>query len=263
MTTLLDRVSTAGRRAETRSEFRLPAVARGRRPLVAVASTALVLASVAIFASLYSSADHQVPVLVVTTTIHQGQRIIGSDLGTVDVAASGGLSVVPVADATELSGTWAASTIPAGSLINRSDVTTSRPLAVGTGVVGLALKDGQLPAGGVEPGDRVMIVVTPATGSVPVEGTTDGSDSHTSPGSSSSDGALVSEATVYQATVPASSSASGAVELVSVVVPSNVAADVASASASSQVSLVLLPSEAPASSTNSDPGATGAAKGSS
>ncbi len=177
MTTLLDRVSTAGRRAETRSEFRLPAVARGRRPLVAVASTALVLASVAIFASLYSSADHQVPVLVVTTTIHQGQRIIGSDLGTVDVAASGGLSVVPVADATELSGTWAASTIPAGSLINRSDVTTSRPLAVGTGVVGLALKDGQLPAGGVEPGDRVMIVVTPATGSVPVEGTTDGSDS--------------------------------------------------------------------------------------
>ncbi len=263
MTTLLDRSSTVRQRTEGRSEPRLPVVARGRRPLVAVASTALVLASVAIFATVYSSADKRVPVLVVTTTIHQGQRITGSDLGTVDVAASGGLSMVPVAEASELSGTWAASTIPAGSLINRSDVTTSRPLAGGTAVVGLALKEGQLPAGGVEPGDRVMIVATPAAGSlVPVEGANNGTDPNTSSGSTLNNGVLVPEATVFQVEVPSSSSASGAVELVSVAVPSTVAAGVASASASSQVSLVLLANNGSTPSTSSASGAPVTAKGS-
>ena len=178
MTSLLDRTPTAGRSSNGRGEYRLPVVTRGRRPLVTVASALLVLASIAIFASVYSSADHRVPVLVVTSTIRQGQRITGSDLGTVDVAASGGLSVIPVASASELSGTWAAVTIPAGSLMALSDVTSSRPLAGGSAVVGLALKEGQLPSNGVEPGDQVMIIQTPGVGTVlPVDGAADGSGS--------------------------------------------------------------------------------------
>ncbi len=201
-------------------------------------SALLVLASIAIFASLYSSADHRVPVLVVTTTVQQGQRITSSQLGSVDVAASGGLSVIPAASASELSGTWAAVTIPAGSLISLQDVTSSRPLAGGSAVVGLSLKDGQLPADGVQPGDQVMIVQASSAGStLPTGGAADGSGA----GATAAGGVLVARATVFESTTPPASSASGAAELVSVEVPSTQAAAVASASAASQVSLVLLP----------------------
>lgn len=258
MTSLLDRTPTPERSANGHGQYRLPVRARERRPLVTVACALLVLASIAIFASVYSSADHRVPVLVVTSTIRQGQRITGGHLGTVEVAASGGLSVIPVASASELSGTWAAVTIPAGSLISLHDVTSSRPLASGSAVVGLALKDGQLPADGVEPGDQVMVVQTPAIGSVlTVGGTTDGSDTGTGDGSgdgsdsgadsgsgsgpTSDSGVLVAQATVFEASAPPASSASDSAELVSVEVPATEAAAVASASSASQVSLVLLP----------------------
>jgi hypothetical protein len=108
VTSLLDRTPTPERSANGHGQYRLPVRARERRPLVTVACALLVLASIAIFASVYSSADHRVPVLVVTSTIRQGQRITGGHLGTVEVAASGGLSVIPVASASELSGTWPA-----------------------------------------------------------------------------------------------------------------------------------------------------------
>ena len=243
MTSLLDRTATDDRSVPRRGEYRLPVATRGRRPLVTVASALLVVASVAVFASIYSSTDRRAPVLVVTTTILQGQRITGSDLGTVYVAASGGLSVIPVASASELSGTWATVTIPSGSLISLRDVTSSRPLAGGNAVVGLSLKDGQLPADGVQPGNRVMIVQTPGAGSVlPSPATSAGSSS----GTTSASGVLVAQATVFEATVPSPSSGSGAAELVSVEVPATLAAAVASASSASEVSLVLLP----------DPGST-------
>lgn len=235
---------------------------RGRRPLVTAASALLVVASIAVFASIYTSADHRVPVVFVTSTIHQGQRIIGSDLGTVDVAASGGLSMIPAASASELSGTWAAVTLPAGSLISTRDVTSSRPLAGGNAVVGLSLKDGQLPADGVQPGDEVMIVQTPGTGSaLPVGGVPDTSGSGSGPVASS--GVLVARSTVFASSVPAPSSASGASELVSVEVPSTVAAAVASASSASQVSLVLLPDTASVTSDVTSGGGIGGGRGSS
>ncbi len=261
MTSLLDRPPAAGRSTNGRGEYRLPVVTRGRRPLVTVASALLVLASIAIFASVYSSADHRVPVLVVTSTIRQGQPITGSDLGTVDVAASGGLSMIPVGSASELSGTWAAVTIPTGSLIALSDVTSSRPLASGSAVVGLALKEGQLPSNGVEPGDQVMIIQTPGVGTVlPVEGAADGSGSDLGTGAAgtiAASGVLVAQATVFEATAPPAASTSGVAELVSVEVPSTLAAAVASASSASQVSLVLLPaSDSSASGGSSGGGST-------
>ena len=239
MTSLLDR-SPAVSPTPRRDGYRLPVAARGRRPLVTAASALLVVASIALFASIYSSADRRVPVLIVTSTIHQGQRITGSDLGTVDVAASSGLSVIPVASASELSGTWATVTIPTGSLISLRDVTSSRPLAGGNAVVGLSLKDGQLPSDGVQPGDQVMIVQTPGAGSSPpAAGASDSSSSVS--GTAVASGVLVAQATVFAASVPPPSSASSAAELVSVEVPATLAAAVASASSASQVSLVLLP----------------------
>ena len=208
-----------------------------------VASVLLVLASIAIFAGIYSSADHRVPVLTVVKTIHEGQPITGSDLGTADVATSANVAPIPVSGAAALSGTWAAVTLPAGSLLTLADVTTKRPLPIGSAVVGVTLKDGQLPSAGVEPGDLVMIVQTPVGGAVlPVAGSGAGATAGSSAtADASAIGVLVAQATVFETATPSPSSASGAAELVSVEVPSTEAAAVASAAASSQVTLVLLP----------------------
>jgi hypothetical protein len=250
MTSLLDRqsvpASAANADAKTngRGGYRIPVAARGRRPLMTVGSALLVLVSIAVFSTVYSSADHRVPVLTVTSTIQQGQRITSHDLGTAEVASSGGLSPVPVASASELSGKWAAVTIPAGSLLTLGDVTSNRPLAGGSAVVGLALKDGQLPSIGVEPGDQVMIVQTLGAGSVlPVTDVSGGSDTQSSTAISgtTATGVLVAQASVFETATPTTSTASGAAELVSVVVPSTLAAAVATAAAASQVSVVLLP----------------------
>jgi hypothetical protein len=210
---------------------------------VTVASALLVLASIAIFAGIYSSADHRVPVLTVVTTIHQGQPITGNDLGTASVATSANLAPIPVSSAAALSGTWAAVTLPAGSLLTLADVTTKHPLPIGSAVVGVSLKDGQLPSGGVEPGDLVMIVQTPAAGAVlPVAGSGAGiNDGPSATADAPETGVLVAQATVFGTAAPSPSSASGAAELVSVEVPSTEAAAVAAAAASAQVTLVLLP----------------------
>jgi hypothetical protein len=182
---------------------------------------------------------------MVTRTIEQGHHITASDLGSVGVSTSGGVTPVPVADASELSGKWAAETIPAGSLLTLGDVTSARPLPVGTAVVGLALKDGQMPSGGVLPGDQVMMVQTPGAGAVlpyagsadSSSGTADGGDAN---GADATSGVLVAQATVFDVATPSASS-SGTAELVSVEVPSTLAASVATASAADQVSVVLLP----------------------
>ncbi len=165
MTSTLERTKKTTPAGEAPSErFRLPGPSRTRRPLTAVASAAVVFASIAVFASIYSGAGHQTSVLIVTATIEKGQLISGSDLGQSSVSTSGGITPIPVSSAPELSGRRAAVTIPAGSLLTSGDLTTAQPIATGDAVVGLALKAGQLPSSGLVPGDQVMIVETASPG---------------------------------------------------------------------------------------------------
>ena len=206
---------------------------------MAVASAVVVFASIAAFAAIYSSANHQVEALIVTTTIEQGQPITANDLGQSGVAISGGVTAIPVADASELSGKRAAVTIPAGSLLTPADVTSSQPIASGDAVVGMALKAAQLPAAGVSSGDQVMVVQTASPGT-PLS-TTGSTDSSTG-ASGASTGVLVAHASVFDVATPPANASGTVSELVSVEVPSTLAAAVSTAAAGDQVSLVLLPS---------------------
>jgi len=221
-----------------RERFRLPGPPRTRRPLMAVASAAVVFASIAVFASVYSGAGHQTSALIVTTTIEKGQLISGSDLGQSSVSISGGVTPISVSSAPELSGRRAAVTIPAGSLLTSGDVTAAQPIVTGDAVVGLALKAGQLPSSGVVPGDQVMIVETASPGApltaVPSSG---GSSAATTTG------VLVPQAGVFDVEAPSADSSAGVSQLVSVEVSSTVAAAVSTAAAADQVSLVLLPDD--------------------
>ncbi len=245
MTSLMEgKPREAPTRGESKTEFRLPVTSRGRRPLVAVVSALLVFTSIAVFASVYSSANHQTPALIVVQTIQEGQRISGTDLGQASVAISAGVSPIPVSSAPLLAGKRAAVTIPAGSLLTLADVAGSVPIAAGEAVVGMALKDGEYPSAGVESGDQVMIVQSaspgaPATASASATATDTGSGSQNAGGSAS--GVLVPQATVFDVGPPSANSSSGASLLVSVEVSTTLAAEVSNAASAGEVSLVLLP----------------------
>ncbi len=238
MTTLLDRSLRSASHPEAGGTTTgLPSGRHTRRPLMAVVSAAIVLASVAAFAAVYRSSSHPSSVLIVTTTIQQGQQITGSDLGQASADVSNGVSPIPVAAVGELAGKRAAVTIPAGSLLVTADISGSPPIGPGDAVVGLALKSGQLPSNGVEPGDQVMIVQTAAPGALP----TGSSPAGTASSAFGTAGILVPEATVFDTAVPPLNSSSGATELVSVEVSATLGAAVSTDAAADQVSLVLLP----------------------
>ncbi len=244
MTSLLDRSGRGtGLDEDATASRRLPSAPRTRRPLLVAGSAAVVFVSVAAFASLYSSSNHQIAALVVTRTVPQGQAITGGDLGQASVDISGGVQPIAVGDAPTLAGKRAAVTIPSGSLLVPSDVTASPVLAPGDAVVGLALKDGQLPSAGVEAGDQVMIVQTGPPGtpvSAESQTTTSGSESDATT-TVEPTGVLVARARVFDTSLPPANSSAGAAELVSVEVSQADAAAVSTAATAGQVSVVLLP----------------------
>ena len=239
MTALLDRGPTGTTEPATpRTQSRLPAAGSSRRPMVVVASAFVVFASIAVFTSVYSSATRQQAVIVVTHDIQQGQVITSSDLGQARVSIAGGVVPVPVAEASELNGKRASVTIPAGSLLVSSDLTTAPQVAPGNAIVGLSLKPGQLPSEGVKTGDQVMVVQTASPGTaVGSVGSLSGSGGV----AGGAAGVLVPEAPVFQTAAPSAAAGDGASELVSIEVSATLAAAVTTAAVADQVSLVLLP----------------------
>ncbi|MGO8871610.1 MAG: SAF domain-containing protein [Acidimicrobiales bacterium] len=228
----------------TGSASGLPASPKRRRPILLVASALVVFASIAVFATVYSSADRQTVVLVATRTIEQGQRFTGSDLGQASAAVTGGTALIPVTQASELAGKRAAVTIPTGSLLTSGDVTQAPSVPPGYAVVGLSLKVGQVPAAGVAPGDQVMIVQTASPGT-PLTDPSIGDEAPTAGAGSSPTGVLVAQATVFDVEQPPPDT-SGVMQLVSVEVSSTLAAAVSTAGVADQVALVVLPDGATA-----------------
>jgi hypothetical protein len=230
-----------------------PSGRRDRRPLVLAASLALIGASVAGFVSVYASAGRTTPVVVLVHPMDQGQLFTSSDLGRAEVSVPTGVGTIPVSEASLLSGKRAATALPAGSLLTPGDLSSGPSITEGDAVVGLALKDGALPASGLSPGDPVLVVQTAAPGSAlgsptasgssPVVGTsvTTSSGVEISGTASAGEGTLVPVATVFAVAQPDPSSSGGYALLVSIEVPSDDAAGVATAAAAGQVSLVLLP----------------------
>jgi len=256
MTSVLGRVGVprgASDRSVAPAQRSLPSPARTRRPLLAVGSVAVIVASVAAFVAIYSGASHQVPVLVVVRPVAPGQQITAADLGQDGISSSGSLAAVPVSQASAVVGQLAQIPLVPGSLLLLADVTGGQPIKPGDAVVGIALKDGQLPASGLQPGDRVMVIQTEAPGS-PVSSPSSPSTGLTGSGASpdtvaappsagtgSPTGVLVPDAVVSGVAQPAAGSSSSATQLVSVEVSQTEAAQVSVAAAADQISLVLLP----------------------
>jgi hypothetical protein len=146
----------APRRPTAPGGRRPPQVARERRPALAAIALLLIAGGALGAAYLVLQNGHRAAAIEVTQQLGAGQQIPLSALREVDIAVSGGVGYVPWSEAGQVSRYYAASAIPPGTLLTSPMVARANGLASGKSVVGLALKDGQLPDG-LQAGDHVNL----------------------------------------------------------------------------------------------------------
>ena len=98
----------------------------------------------------------RVAAIEISQQIGAGQQIPLSALQQVQITAGSGLAYVPWAEASQVTRYFTVATIPPGTLLTREMVTTTGTSVAGRAVLGLALKDGQLPHG-LQDGDHIDI----------------------------------------------------------------------------------------------------------
>jgi hypothetical protein len=167
----------------------------------------------------------RVTAIEISAPVGAGQRIPLSAMEQVQIAAGTGLAYVPWAEASQVASFFTVSAIPPGTLLTRAMVAPTGTSVAGRAVLGLALKDGQLPRG-LQDGDHVAIYQV--------------SDAQeTCPGGSG--GTLAGDAVVLAIGAPAATSGSGAQADVEVAVNPADAGAVACNAANGIVGIAVLP----------------------
>jgi hypothetical protein len=179
-----------------------------------------------------------VRLLVTDTTVPAGAKLTRADLQVVTVqpgvkAPSGSLGP---ASERRLVGLAPRVAVPTGTFVTHSLLTAARAVPRGSeALVGLALRAGQLPAAGLESGERVLVVIVPS--------------------SASSGSFALDRTTVWDVRGSASSGAT----LATVMVPATIATQLAGYAARGEVALVATgwtratPSTSTSPTTNSSP----------
>jgi len=135
---------------------RLPTAPRERKPVLAALAVLLILGGALGAGYLVTKSSKQVQAIEITRQIGAGQRIPLSAMQQVAVPAGTQVGYVAWVYASQVTRYYAAVTIPPGTLLNKSMVATTNRSTAGRAIIGLALKDGQLPRG-LQAGDHVDI----------------------------------------------------------------------------------------------------------
>jgi len=253
MSTTLTRPAVSGTASPG---LRIAPIGHRRRPALAVGSLALVVACVAVFISVYMKAGHQVEVLALTRSVPQGQMLTTADLKVVRMSVATGVESVPAAEAASVVGRRVAEGLEPDTLLSTSELVADYSPPVGQAIVGVAAKEGQVPASGVVAGETVDVVLTglPGEQDEPVAtGDGDGSSADTATSTATGTAAegsddepgvaagtvLVPDATVLEASLSPASSGSDTMD-VSLLMPSSLAPLVASASTAGEIALVVV-----------------------
>ena len=146
------------------SGLRLNPATQRRRPALAAGSLALVVACVAVFVSVYLKAGNQVSVLAVVRTVPQGQVLKAGDLTVVRISRAAGIAMVPAGEAPAVVGRRAGVRLESDTLLNANELVASYSPPAGESIVGVAVKEGQLPASGVAEGETVDVILTGPAG---------------------------------------------------------------------------------------------------
>ena len=138
------------------SARKLPGAPRERKPALAALAVVLILGGALAVGYLMLQNAKRVEAIQITQQIGQGQQIPQSAMQEVQVPANTGLHYVPWSQASQVARFFAAETIPSGTLLTSNMAVRTNQLTNGKAVMGLALKDGQLPSG-LTVGDRINI----------------------------------------------------------------------------------------------------------
>jgi len=150
-------------RARAARHIGLPGLPRRRRAGMIALAVALMGGAILGFAYMFQSADHRVPVVMATAEVPAGAVINSNDLGTAQVAAGPGPQLIPAGQLSQVAGHVAATALHPGMLLVPSELTTSQPPGPGQVLVPVPVRPAILPASGLTPGDKVMVVATPGT----------------------------------------------------------------------------------------------------
>ena len=128
-------------------------------------------------------------VLAVAQDVPVGALITGADLTTASVVKDPNLAPIPSSDRSQIVGLVAQVGLVKGELLTRAQVGTGSGFSAGQQLVALPLKQGQFPARGLTPGQKVLIVATPGQGGAGSTGSSTGNGSGRT--TSASDGTVV------------------------------------------------------------------------
>lgn len=218
-------------RPATPALVRETAVRTRRRRGLWVAGVALVAAGGLTAAGLVGRAGDRVEVLAVARPVPVGQTIGEADVAVARVADDPALHPVPASRRSEVVGRAAAVELRPGTLLTGEEVTDAAVPAAGEQVVGVAVRPGQLPARGVRPGDRVLMVPVP------------GDQARGGSATATADGQPVGDPVPARVVQVGPADADGAVT-VDVVVGEAVGPRVAALASTGRVALVLQPAGA-------------------
>ncbi|HTT51622.1 MAG TPA: hypothetical protein VMH35_09510 [Streptosporangiaceae bacterium] len=204
---------------------RPPGRPRERRPALAALAVLLILGGALAAGFLVVRSGQRVAAIEISAPVGAGQRIPPGALAEVQIAAGTGLAYVPWDEASQVTRFYTVSAIPAGTLLTRAMVAATGTSVAGQAVLGLALKDGQLPRG-LQDGDHVAIYqVSNAQQTCPV----------------GSGGLLAADALVLAIGTPAAASGSQAQADVEVAVSPADAGPVACNAANGVAAVAVLP----------------------
>lgn len=203
---------------------RVPGAPRERKPALAALAVLLILGGALGTGFLVLQSGKRVAAIEISQPIGVGQQIPRSAMQEVQIASGTGLDYVPWSEASQVAQFYAATAIPPRTLLTNAMVGRAGNVTAGKAVLGLSLKDGQVPAQ-LQVGDHVNIYQV--------------SDApETCPGSSGS--MLARDAVVLDITNPASSSSSAVADVRVAVAPADAGA-VACNSSNGIVGLAILP----------------------
>jgi len=124
---------------------RLPSARRERKPALAAFALLLIIGGALAAGLLVVQSGKRVAAIEISQQVGAGQQIPLSAMQQVQVASGTGLNYVPWDEASQVARFFAATTIPPGTLLTSAMVTRASGFADGRDILGLALKDGQLP----------------------------------------------------------------------------------------------------------------------
>jgi hypothetical protein len=204
---------------------RLPSAPRERKPALAALAVLLILGGALGAGLLVIQGGKRVAAVEISHPVGAGQRIPVTAMQPVQIAAGSGLAYVPWDEASQVARFFTVSAIPQGTLLTREMVAASGTPVAGKAVLGLALKDGQLPRG-LTGGDHIDIYQV--------------SDAQeTCPGGSG--GTLAADAVVLAIGTPSTISGSTAIADVEVALNPSDAGPVACNAANGIVGIAVLP----------------------